>query len=167
MINTATYMYSTWEFWYDSNVRLFFFCFLEPMKRSQPVTVSDVTKRLDPDLWHPDAFIEDLGDNKNCLVNCMIGKTVPNQPMRKFLERFEYQAKRLNVDKGSAMLLKLRNLPPNEDFTEILPSRWVTTLSILVFIFNLIFCVVFSSKYRLLRFDGGRGGINKICIGVL
>ena len=85
--------------------------------------VSDVTKRLDPDLWHPDSFAKDFGDNKNDLINCMTGKTVPNQPMRKFWEGFEYQSKRLKDDKGNAMLLKLKDWPPGEDFAEMLPSR--------------------------------------------
>ncbi|KAL6954773.1 Lysine-specific demethylase 3B [Sarracenia purpurea var. burkii] len=61
--------------------------FQDQWKRGQPVIVSDVTKRLDPDLWHPDSFAKDFGDNKNDLINCMTGKTVPNQPMRKFLGR--------------------------------------------------------------------------------
>ncbi|XP_065222139.1 lysine-specific demethylase 3B-like isoform X6 [Planococcus citri] len=108
-----------------------FTIFQDQWKRGQPVIVSDVTKRLDCNLWHPDAFAKDFGDNKNDLINCMTGKTVPNQPMRKFWEGFEYQSKRLKDDKGNAMLLKLKDWPPGEDFAEMLPSRFADLMSVL------------------------------------
>lgn len=85
--------------------------------------VSEVSKRLNLDLWHPDSFIRDFGDVKNDLINCMTGKVVPNQPMRKFWEGFEYLSRRLKDDKGNDMLLKLKDWPPGEDFAEMLPSR--------------------------------------------
>lgn len=81
--------------------------FQDQWKRGQPVIVSDVSKALDGELWCPDSFARDFGDEKNDLINCMTGNLVPNQPMRKFWEGFEDFSKRLKDERGNPMLLKL------------------------------------------------------------
>ncbi|XP_024888225.1 probable JmjC domain-containing histone demethylation protein 2C isoform X3 [Temnothorax curvispinosus] len=105
--------------------------FQDQWKRGQPVIVSDVAKALDMNLWHPDSFARDFGDEKNDLVNCMTGNLVPNQPMRKFWEGFEYYSKRLKDERGNPMLLKLKDWPPGEDFAELLPSRFTDLMKVL------------------------------------
>lgn len=105
--------------------------FQEQWRRSQPVLVSDVAKRLTPDLWLPESFSRDFGEEKNDLVNCLNGKLVPNQQMRKFWDGFEYINKRLKTDKGQPMLLKLKDWPPGEDFAEMLPSRFADLMKAL------------------------------------
>lgn len=105
--------------------------FQDQWKRGQPVIVSDVSKALDMNLWHPDSFARDFGDEKNDLVNCMTGNLVPNQPMRKFWEGFEYYSKRLKDERGNPMLLKLKDWPPGEDFAELLPSRFTDLMKVL------------------------------------
>uniref|UniRef100_A0A7R9GZ68 [histone H3]-dimethyl-L-lysine(9) demethylase n=1 Tax=Timema cristinae TaxID=61476 RepID=A0A7R9GZ68_TIMCR len=99
--------------------------------RGQPVLVSDVTKHLDNDLWHPDSFARDFGDERNDLVNCMTGNLVPNQPMRRFWEGFEYFSRRLKDERGNPMLLKLKDWPAGEDFAEMLPSRFNDLMRVL------------------------------------
>lgn len=85
--------------------------------------VSNVTQRLDKDLWTPESFSRDFGDTKGELINCISGKTLHNQPIRKFWEGFEYVGKRLKDSNGIPMILKLKDWPPGEDFAEMLPSR--------------------------------------------
>ncbi|XP_030757045.1 probable JmjC domain-containing histone demethylation protein 2C isoform X2 [Sitophilus oryzae] len=98
--------------------------FQDQWKRGQPVIVSDVCRAINKDLWNPDAFARDFGDEKNDLVNCLTGNLVPNQPMRRFWEGFEDPAKRLKDERGQPMLLKLKDWPPGEDFAELLPARF-------------------------------------------
>lgn len=86
--------------------------------------VSDVSKFLNKDLWTPESFARDFGDEKNDLINCITGNIVPNQPMRKFWEGFDHCLKRLKDEKGNPMLLKLKDWPPGEDFAEMLPTRF-------------------------------------------
>ena len=57
--------------------------------------VSGVTQLLDQTIWNLESFLKDFGDTKNDLINCLTGNTVPNQPMKKFLEGFERLTKRL------------------------------------------------------------------------
>ncbi|XP_018331475.1 probable JmjC domain-containing histone demethylation protein 2C [Agrilus planipennis] len=105
--------------------------FQDQWKRGQPVIVSDVTRSLNKDLWNPEAFARDFGDEKNDLVNCMNGNLVPNQPMRKFWEGFEHYSKRLKDERGNPMLLKLKDWPPGEDFAEMLPTRFSDLMKVL------------------------------------
>ncbi|KAH0808639.1 hypothetical protein GEV33_014154 [Tenebrio molitor] len=105
--------------------------FQDQWKRGQPVIVSDVTRNLNKDLWNPDSFARDFGDEKNDLINCMNGNLVPNQPMRKFWEGFDHFSKRLKDDRGNPMLLKLKDWPPGEDFAEMLPSRFTDLMKVL------------------------------------
>ncbi|XP_039299530.1 lysine-specific demethylase 3B isoform X2 [Nilaparvata lugens] len=105
--------------------------FQDQWKRGQPVMVSNVTKNMDMSLWHPNAFARDFGDDKCLLVNCLTGKIVPNQPMRKFWEGFDSLAKRLKDEKGQPMALKLKDWPPTEDFSKILPNRFNDLMKVL------------------------------------
>ncbi|KAF5299466.1 hypothetical protein FQR65_LT01046 [Abscondita terminalis] len=105
--------------------------FQDQWKRGQPVLVSDVAKLLNRDLWNPEAFARDFGDEKNDLINCMNGNLVPNQPMRKFWEGFDNFSKRLKDERGNPMLLKLKDWPPGEDFAEMLPSRFNDLMKVL------------------------------------
>lgn len=90
-----------------------------------------MARLLNKDLWNPEAFARDFGDEKNDLINCMNGNLVPNQPMRKFWEGFEHFSKRLKDEKGNPMLLKLKDWPPGEDFAEMLPSRFNDLMKVL------------------------------------
>uniref|UniRef100_A0A1Y1LQ77 [histone H3]-dimethyl-L-lysine(9) demethylase n=2 Tax=Photinus pyralis TaxID=7054 RepID=A0A1Y1LQ77_PHOPY len=105
--------------------------FMDQWKRGQPVLVSDVAKLLNRDLWNPESFARDFGDEKNDLINCMNGNLVPNQPMRKFWEGFDHFSKRLKDERGNPMLLKLKDWPPGEDFAEMLPSRFNDLMKVL------------------------------------
>jgi hypothetical protein len=75
-------------------------------------------------LWHPDAFASDFSHVKTDLVNCYDGSIVPNKPMKKFWEGFENFNKRLKDENNEMMLLKLKDWPPREDFSEVLPTRF-------------------------------------------
>lgn len=98
--------------------------FQDQWSRGQPVIVSEVTDNLDMNIWRPDSFSRDFGEDANDLVNCMTGTLVPNQPMKRFWDGFDYMNKRIKDDNGIPMLLKLKDWPPGEDFAEILPTRF-------------------------------------------
>lgn len=110
-----------------SNYRIF----QDQWKRGQPVIVSEVSKMLDMNLWHPDSFNHDFGDERNDLINCLNGSVVPNQPMKKFWEGFEHTSKRLKDEKGNSMLLKIKDWPAGEDFAEHMPSRFSDLMGVL------------------------------------
>ncbi|XP_063708531.1 lysine-specific demethylase 3A isoform X2 [Culicoides brevitarsis] len=105
--------------------------FQEQWKRGQPVICSDVSKKLNMNLWTPEAFSNDFGEDKNDLINCMSGNIVPNQPMKKFWDGFEHLTRRLKDDNGQMMLLKLKDWPPAEDFAEIMPTRFTDLMKAL------------------------------------
>lgn len=98
--------------------------FQQQWKRGQPVVVSHVNKCLNMDIWEPNSFSKDFGEDANDLINCLTGTLVPNQPMKRFWDGFDYINKRIKDDKGEPMLLKLKDWPPGEDFAETLPTRF-------------------------------------------
>ncbi|CAG2171013.1 unnamed protein product [Oppiella nova] len=98
--------------------------FQEQWIRGQPVLVKDNHKNLNGQLWHPDSFSKDFGDIKNDLVNCLNGDILPKQPMRKFWDGFESLQIRMKDKSGEYMLLKLKDWPPDEEFSDLLPSRY-------------------------------------------
>ncbi|XP_076331323.1 lysine-specific demethylase 3-like isoform X2 [Tachypleus tridentatus] len=105
--------------------------FQEQWKRGQPVMVLNVSSKLNMTLWYPESFSRDFGDVKNDLVNCKTGTILPNLPMRKFWDGFENFSKRMIGDDGDYMLLKLKDWPPGEDFSELLPFRFQDLMRVL------------------------------------
>ncbi|XP_035212238.1 lysine-specific demethylase 3B-like [Stegodyphus dumicola] len=105
--------------------------FQEQWKRGQPVIVADVGKNLDPSLWTPESFIKEFGDVKSDFLNCLGGTLLQNQPMKKFWEGFENFNKRMKNEDGEALVLKLIDWPPNEEFSEVMPSRYDDLMKIL------------------------------------
>ncbi|KFM59229.1 Lysine-specific demethylase 3A, partial [Stegodyphus mimosarum] len=98
--------------------------FQEQWKRGQPILVKGVEEGLDMSLWHPDSFCRDFGEVKNDLVDCRTGAVLKNLPMKRFWEGFETFSKRMKDENGEYMLLKLKDWPPGEDFSEKLPTRF-------------------------------------------
>ncbi|XP_059486049.1 lysine-specific demethylase 3A isoform X2 [Neocloeon triangulifer] len=97
--------------------------FQDQWKRGQPVIVLNVAAKLNQQLWHPDKFAQDFGDQKADLINCMSGNVVPNIAIRHFWEGFEQYSKRLKDKQGNSMILKLKDWPPGEDFADMLPAH--------------------------------------------
>ncbi len=79
---------------------------------------------MNQSLWHPDSFSRDFGDVKNDLVNCRNGDILSKQAMRKFWDGFENLQNRMKDKNGELMLLKLKDWPPDEEFSELLPTRY-------------------------------------------
>ncbi|CAH1259423.1 KDM3B [Branchiostoma lanceolatum] len=105
----------------SNNLKLF----QEQWKRGMPVLVSGVNKYLNSNIWRPEAFSREFGELENDLVNCRNGNVIPNIPMKKFWDGFEDVPKRLKDEEtDDTMLLKLKDWPPGEDFSEMLPRRF-------------------------------------------
>lgn len=98
--------------------------FQEQWKRGQPVLVSCVHKLVNKDLWKPDAFNKEFGHQDNDLVNCRNSNVIMGQAMSNFWEGFETIDNRLLDEDDDPMLLKLKDWPPGDDFSELLPAHF-------------------------------------------
>ncbi|XP_053145560.1 lysine-specific demethylase 3B isoform X2 [Hemicordylus capensis] len=98
--------------------------FRECWKQGQPVLVSGVHKKLKPELWKPDAFSQEFGDQDVDLVNCRNCAIISDVKVRDFWDGFEIISKRLRADDGQPMVLKLKDWPPGEDFRDMMPTRF-------------------------------------------
>ncbi|KAM9311635.1 lysine-specific demethylase 3B [Gastrophryne carolinensis] len=98
--------------------------FRECWKQGQPVLVSGVQKKLKSELWKPDAFSLEFGDQDVDLVNCRNCAIISDVKVRDFWDGFEVIEKRLRAEDGSPMVLKLKDWPPGEDFRDMMPTRF-------------------------------------------
>ncbi|KAK6185777.1 hypothetical protein SNE40_007932 [Patella caerulea] len=98
--------------------------FQEQWKRGQPVLVSGTNKYVNLDLWRPESFSKEFGHIDNDLVNCRSGNVIIGHPMCDFWDGFEYLNKRPTDDEDEPMLLKLKDWPPGDDFSDLLPTRF-------------------------------------------
>lgn len=98
--------------------------FDEQWERGQPVLISNMLNHLSRELWIPQAFSAEFGTERSDFVNCMTGKIVLNREISVFWDGFEKVQKRLLDNEGKAMLLKLKDWPPDSDFKNIMPSRF-------------------------------------------
>uniref|UniRef100_A0AAX7U551 Lysine-specific demethylase n=1 Tax=Astatotilapia calliptera TaxID=8154 RepID=A0AAX7U551_ASTCA len=98
--------------------------FRECWKQGQPVLVSGIHKRLKTELWRPDAFSEEFGDQDVDLVNCRNCAIISDVKVREFWDGFEVISKRLQDADGLPMVLKLKDWPPGEDFRDMMPTRF-------------------------------------------
>ncbi|XP_035983264.1 lysine-specific demethylase 3B isoform X2 [Fundulus heteroclitus] len=98
--------------------------FRECWKQGQPVLVSGIDKRLKAELWRPEAFSEEFGNQDVDLVNCRNCAIISDVKVRDFWDGFEKISKRLQDADGRPMVLKLKDWPPGEDFRDMMPTRF-------------------------------------------
>ncbi|XP_075712622.1 lysine-specific demethylase 3A [Rhinoderma darwinii] len=98
--------------------------FRECWKQGQPVMVSGVHNKLNTDLWRPESFRDEFGDQEADLVNCRTNDIITGASVGEFWDGFEDLSKRLKNDSGDAMVLKLKDWPPGEDFRDMMRSRF-------------------------------------------
>ncbi|KFB52740.1 AGAP002682-PB-like protein [Anopheles sinensis] len=98
--------------------------FHDQWERGQPVMVSAVSSKMNMDLWIPEAFGRDFGEQVNDLINCFNGKIVRGHPMKVFWDGFECIRERLLDERERSMMLKLKDWPPGDDFAEMMPTRF-------------------------------------------
>ncbi|XP_012875764.1 PREDICTED: lysine-specific demethylase 3B [Dipodomys ordii] len=91
---------------------------------SAPVLVSGVHKKLKSELWKPEAFSQEFGDQDVDLVNCRNCAIISDVKVRDFWDGFEIICKRLRSEDGQPMVLKLKDWPPGEDFRDMMPTRF-------------------------------------------
>lgn len=112
--------------------------------------VSGIHKRLKSNLWKPEAFSEEFGDQDVDLVNCRNCAIISDVKVREFWDGFQvisskfcplenasllyykdiiicfiflYFLERLRGGDGQPMVLKLKDWPPGEDFRDMMPTR--------------------------------------------
>nr|XP_045008604.1 lysine-specific demethylase 3A isoform X3 [Jaculus jaculus] len=97
--------------------------FRECWKQGQPVMVSGVHHKLNTELWKPESFRKEFGEQEVDLVNCRTNEIITGATVGDFWDGFEDVPNRLKNEK-EPMVLKLKDWPPGEDFRDMMPSRF-------------------------------------------
>ncbi|XP_065831692.1 lysine-specific demethylase 3A-like isoform X2 [Oscarella lobularis] len=90
----------------------------------QPVMVAKVNEQLSPNLWTPEAFGRQFGSETADMVDCRIGALIKGVRVGQFWDGFDLVSVRLRDMYGEPMLLKLKDWPTGDDFSEIMPDRF-------------------------------------------
>ncbi|XP_025889893.1 lysine-specific demethylase 3A isoform X1 [Nothoprocta perdicaria] len=98
--------------------------FRECWKQGQPVMVSGVHHKLNAELWRPESFRKEFGQQEVDLVNCRTNEIITGATVGDFWDGFEDISSRLRTEEGEPMVLKLKDWPPGEDFRDMMPSRF-------------------------------------------
>ncbi|XP_050803311.1 lysine-specific demethylase 3A isoform X2 [Gopherus flavomarginatus] len=98
--------------------------FRECWKQGQPVMVSGVHHKLNAELWKPESFRKEFGQQEVDLVNCRTNEIITGATVGDFWDGFEDIPSRLKTEGGEPMVLKLKDWPPGEDFRDMMPSRF-------------------------------------------
>ncbi|PIO15451.1 hypothetical protein AB205_0002390 [Aquarana catesbeiana] len=96
--------------------------FRECWKQGQPVMVSGIHNKLNRELWRPESFRIEFGEQEADLVNCRTNDIITGATVGDFWDGFEDISKRLKNDQGEPMVLKLKDWPPGDDFRDMMPS---------------------------------------------
>jgi lysine-specific demethylase 3 len=105
---------------HPNNLKAFHFCW----RVGKPVVVAKVNTMLSPDLWTPQSFGEQFGKQHCDMVNCRSGYIIEDLPVGQFWDGFEDISARMTDDQGEPMLLKLKDWPHADDFSELMPNRF-------------------------------------------
>ncbi|XP_029448721.1 lysine-specific demethylase 3A isoform X2 [Rhinatrema bivittatum] len=98
--------------------------FRECWKQGQPVMVSGVHHKLNSEIWRPESFRREFGDQEADLVNCRTNGIITGATVGDFWEGFEDIPSRLKSKEGDPMVLKLKDWPPGEDFRDMMRTRF-------------------------------------------
>eukprot|EP00731_Ephydatia_muelleri_P021265 Em0013g992a len=94
-------------------------------RRGQPVMVARVHEHFNKALWSPLSFDNDFGNELADLVDCRLGQVLPQVLTKVFWKGFEDEhARMMDPITGEQRLLKLKDWPTKEDFSEKLPERF-------------------------------------------
>lgn len=85
--------------------------------------VSGVHHKLNTELWKPESFRREFGNQEVDLVNCRTNEIITGATVGDFWDGFEDVPNRLKNEK-EPMVLKLKDWPPGEDFRDMMPSRF-------------------------------------------
>ncbi|XP_078267111.1 lysine-specific demethylase 3A-like isoform X2 [Rhinoraja longicauda] len=98
--------------------------FRECWKQGHPVIVSGVHTKLREELWKPEAFGKEFGEQDADLVDCRTNTIIAGAKIRDFWDGFEDLSRRLETKEKEPMALKLKDWPPGEDFRDMMLSRF-------------------------------------------
>ncbi|XP_053314115.1 lysine-specific demethylase 3A [Spea bombifrons] len=98
--------------------------FRECWKQGQPVMVSGVHHKLNRELWKPESFRREFGEQEADLVNCRTNDIITGATVGEFWDGFEDISARIKSSEGEEMVLKLKDWPPGEDFRDMMQSRF-------------------------------------------
>lgn len=98
--------------------------FQSEWEKEKPVVIANVTKNLNKLNWSPEYFSNRFGGEKHVMINCENGVSINRVAMKYFWDGFESIKKRLPRDCKEKLVLKLKDWPTSDDFSEVMREHF-------------------------------------------
>lgn len=92
--------------------------FQEQWERGFPVIVANVTSKMRKYIWSPEYFSSRFGNEKHVMINCQNGVAIKQVAMKFFWDGFTSMKRRLPRDCDEKVVLKLKDWPTSNDFSD-------------------------------------------------
>ena len=92
--------------------------------RGEPLVISNCHRDLDPNLWQPETFTRDFGDEVVKPVDCMTRNLISQIKLSTFWNGFTDISERIQSIDALPLILKLKDWPPDHDFMDKMPERY-------------------------------------------
>ena len=92
--------------------------------RGEPLVISNCHRDLDPNLWQPETFTRDFGDEVVKPVDCLTRNSISQIKLSTFWNGFTDISERIQSTNVTPLILKLKDWPPDHDFMDKMPERY-------------------------------------------
>ncbi|KAI9491390.1 hypothetical protein BDB00DRAFT_766999 [Zychaea mexicana] len=99
-------------------------------KQGKPVMVKNVMDDASRVLWSPETFIEKHGDSKTEVIDCRTGYK-DESTVERYFKAYNDPTLRSGYDTGNPEVLKIKDWPPKENFSEQFPDLYQDFMRIL------------------------------------
>lgn len=93
------------------------------------MVVCKVQDWLEKPFWTPKIFKTKFSDTKYDIIDSETGETIKDQPLKIFWDGFENLKNRAKNKDGKYATYKLKDWPPGEEFSEVLPEQFRDLMS--------------------------------------
>jgi hypothetical protein len=98
--------------------------FQNQWERGVPVIVANANRNMNREIWKPEYFSKRFGNDKHEMVNCANGAVINRVAMKYFWNGFASIASRIPNGQKDKVVLKLKDWPTTEDFSEIMKEHF-------------------------------------------
>ena len=98
--------------------------FQDQWEKGKPIVVANTTRNIRKYSWSPEYFSSRFGNEKHVMIDCQNGNAINRVAMKFFWDGFGSFRKRLPRDCEQKCVLKLKDWPTSDDFSNVMKDHF-------------------------------------------